>query len=668
MKMNFIFICLISELLCIQYLPKDGIINLPTDSNNGSIYLNSTDFPSTSSIYLFFRVSNGLMDSGLPYAITDSEPFSDDELSYDNTLNYINSEKDNETIIIIYKFDSLIPDKYYAIKYSGFTGNSINVACSLFNAIAKYIPIRDIIELPTTKLNSYIYLKYDDFNDSKDIYLRFQVSNGNLNPDIQYQETDVDPGYTVSFPTPKVKRYDYRNKIEEFFFCFSKSNYKYLLIYYTLESLSIIRVSSSIQIQHVTPRNIINLNSKLDYGYIYLKFEDFQTADNIFLYFQTSFGEMNNYVEYVYSNDIPIYEELFTSLERKYFDDNEKASKPNFHCLELPSDNYNIDIKYMVIKYSGFSGKSILVSGSIGIRYLSNDNIVDITSNKHQYGYVYLDYKDFENSGDENYFYLLFKISNGNMDENINYINTNIYPIYEGQFSFADKKEYEKKDIINEPHRYIYKFEKKSNFRYISIYYTGFTGNSLCIFSSSTNPSASFVAIDKTISLSSSSRSGFIYISYSDFSNEDNIYISFNVKGKIDSKINYINTNFDPSMGDCYSSMNSKECDNKDDKSATKIYSFKFNKENYQYFVIKYSGFNGSEIKVSCSKKDPLSSSTLIIVSISIGSLLIIIIIVIIIFLIIKNRSKRKSEIYKLIEPDKPNEFYPINAEENSQL
>jgi len=392
MKMKFILICFISGIFCIQYLPKDGIINLPSDSNNGSIYLNSTDFPSTSNVYLFFRVSNGLMDSGLAYTITDSEPFSDDQLSYDNTLNYINSEKDNETIIIIYKFDQLISGKYYTIKYSGFSGNNINVACSLFNAIAKYIPIRDIIKLPTTKMNSYIYLKYDDFNNSKDIYLRFQVSNGNLNPDIQYQETDVDPGYTVSFPTPKVKRYDYRNKIEEFYFSFSKSDYKYLLIYYTLESLSIIRVSSSIQIQHVTTKNIINLNSKLDYGYIYLKFEDFKTADNLFLYFQTSLGSLNNYVEYVYSNDIPIYEELFTSLECKYFDDIEKISQPNFHCLELPSDNYNIDIKYIVIKYSGFSRKSISVSGSIGIRYLSNDNIVNITSTKHQYGYTYLDY------------------------------------------------------------------------------------------------------------------------------------------------------------------------------------------------------------------------------------------------------------------------------------
>ena len=53
--MKFIFICLISEILCIQYLPKEGIINLPTDSNNGSIFLNTTEFSDTPNIYLFLE-------------------------------------------------------------------------------------------------------------------------------------------------------------------------------------------------------------------------------------------------------------------------------------------------------------------------------------------------------------------------------------------------------------------------------------------------------------------------------------------------------------------------------------------------------------------------------------------------------------------------------------
>ena len=279
-----------------------------------------------------------------------------------------------------------------------------------------------------------------------------------------------------------------------------------------------------------------------------------------------------------------------------------------------------------------------------------------------------MDYNDFENSDDEKYIYLLFKIPNGNMNDNINYINTNTSPIYEGQFSFENKQNYEKKIFFNNICRFIYKLEKNLKFKYMAIYYSGCSGNSISIFSSSINPIASLVSIDKTISLSSSSRSGIVYISYSDFSDKDDIYIYFKINGKIDSKINYINSNIDPSFGDYYYEMNSKECDNKDEKGVNKIYSYKFKKENYQYLVIKYSGFNGNDIKVSCSNSDPLSLKTLMIVSVSIASLIVIVIIVLIIYLIVKNMSKRKSEIYKLIEPDKPNEFYPINVDENSQL
>ena len=258
--MKFIFICLISEILCIQYLPKEGIINLPTDSNNGSIYLNTTEFPYSSNIYLFFRIYNGFIDSYLSYTTTNSVPISDDEFTYDNTLNYIKAEQINEMVIYMYQFNPLASSKYYVIKYSGFSGSSLNVANSLFDAIAKHIPRRDLIELPSTELNSYIYLKYDDFQDSNDIYLYFRVSNGIMNPNIQYQETNIDPGYIVSFSTPKIKRYDSKNKINEFFYSFPKSDYKYLLVYYSLNSSStIIQVSSSIQILHMSPNNKKNV-------------------------------------------------------------------------------------------------------------------------------------------------------------------------------------------------------------------------------------------------------------------------------------------------------------------------------------------------------------------------------------------------------------------------
>ena len=61
-----------------------------------------TEFSDSQNIYLFFRTYNGFIDSSLSYTTTDSIPFSDDELTYDNTLNYIKAEQVNEMIIYIY--------------------------------------------------------------------------------------------------------------------------------------------------------------------------------------------------------------------------------------------------------------------------------------------------------------------------------------------------------------------------------------------------------------------------------------------------------------------------------------------------------------------------------------------------------------------------------------
>ena len=69
---------------------------------------------------------------------------------------------------------------------------------------------------------------------------------------------------------------------------------------------------------------------------------------------------------------------------------------------------------------------------------------------------------------------------------------------------------------------------------------------------------ASFISKHKSITLSSSSKTGFIYISYSDFSEKDDIYIYSEVDGIIDSNISYKNTDIDPSVGDYYASMENK--------------------------------------------------------------------------------------------------------------
>ena len=110
------------------------------------------------------------------------------------------------------------------------------------------------------------------------------------------------------------------------------------------------------------------------------------------------------------------------------------------------------------------------------------------------------------------------------------------------------------------------------------------------------------------------------------------------------SKISYVNTDIDPSVGDYYASMENKNCDNINEKSEKKIYCYKFNKIGYNFLVIKYSGFKGDNLKISCSNKDPSYYkliNILIKVLIIIG---IIIFIGLIIFTVYKCKVKNKKE------------------------
>ena len=652
MKMKYYLICLISELLCIQYLPKDRIINLPSNSDSGVIFLNSTDFPHNYCIYLFFRVNNGKINSRLSYSISDKIPVSEEQFPYENQLDYYKIENDNKTTIYIYQLNSLDKNKYYIIKYSGFSGKSINVACSLYNVKAKYIPRDSIIKLSNTEKFGYIYLKFDDFSDSNDIYIYFKVSNGNMKTNIQYQETNVNPGYIISFSSPKEKESNYLNNNYEinsyYIYNFSKNNYKYLIIYYSLNYMSNITVSSSIQIQYLSRNKIFNLNTNYEYDYIYLNYKEFQSIDNIYVYFQIFEGTMNSCIEYQYSYETPVYKEMLSSFENKNCYEIDKFNDSNNYVFEFPTNisNYN----YLIIKYSGFSGKSISVISSAKIKYLSKDKRIFISNINHKLGYLYLNYNDFSSLDNNSNIYLYFKIYNGEMNDYLYYTNTNAEPIYESQFPSMISKKSEKKDIINNPRRYVYKFEKESGYKYLVIKYSGITQGILSIYSLSINPMAYFISKDKSITLTSSSKVGFIYVLYSDFSEKDDIYIYLEFDGVINSNISYINTDVDPSIGDYYASMENKNFDNSNEKSENKIYCYKFNKINYNYLLIKYSGFKGNNLKISCSNKDPFNNkfkNILIIILIIIG---IIICISLILFFIYKCRVKNKKKKEKLNE------------------
>ena len=664
MNSIYIFIILISELFCMQYLPNEGIINLPVSSQSGYLYLRKADFPTNNYIYVFFRTFNGKMDSNISYINTDTYPISDGQFPNMYQKNYYKIDKSSDPIIYIYEIDPpSMSLSYTVIKYSGFSGKSITVGCSIIFEIAKYSTKGKIINLsnlsPLFKYG-YIYLKYADFPGSNDIYVYIQISEGYMLSTIQYQETNVDPGSVISFPSPKEKTYDYSDlKGTFYFYDFSKSNYSYLIIACGLYSDSSVSVTSSIKSQYLLRGDTINLYSNYSSGYIYLKLKDFQTVDEIYIYFKTSYGEMNNYIEYI-TTDTPFYEELFNSLNKKDCDIIEKYSEIKVYVFEFKEHKYN---GYLVIKYSGFSGNSITVSSSTKIRYLAKNNKIDVSFSNFGYGYIYLNYKDFSN-WDDNKIYVYFKIIDGKMDENILYLNTDTYPSYEGQFSSMSYKSYDKKDN-NNPSKYIYVFEKPNyNYNYLVIGYTGFTGSSLTIFSSSINLMPSSLSKDNTISLSYSSKSGFIYLSYYDFSYKDDIYIYFEVSGIMDTNISYINIDKDPSYGDYYTWLENKNYDNIDEKDDPKIYSFKFYRVNFNYLLIKYSGFSGSYIKVSCSTKNPFALSTVLIILIVIGSIIVVGILIIILIIYIHKRKKRIKETE---EKEKFTESEPNNLIDSNQ-
>ena len=407
-----------------------------------------------------------------------------------------------------------------------------------------------------------------------------------------------------------------------------------------------ITVSSSIQIKNISRNKILNLNNNYVYEYIYLNLEEFQSIDNIYIHFQINEGTMNSHIEYKYSHGTPIYKEILSSFENKNFYEINKYNESNIYTFEFPTNVS--DYNYLVIKYLGFSGKSILITSSAKIKYLSEDNRIYISNINHKFGYIFLNFNDFSNLDNNSNIYLYFRIYNGGMNDYLNYTYTNTEPIYESQFPLMLSKNNVKKDITNNPRRYVYKFEKDSGYKYLVIKYSGITQGILSIYGLSINPTASFISKDNSITLTSSSKVGFIYISYSEFSEKDDIYIYFEVDGIIDSNINYKNTDLDPSVGDYYASMENKNYDNINEKSENKIYCYKFNKISYNYLVIKYSGFKGNKLNIFCSNKDPSYYKLiyiLIIVLIIIG---IIIFIGLIIFVIYKCRVKNKNKKEKL--------------------
>ena len=671
MNVPFIFICLISEILCINYLTKDMIISLPTNSDTGIIFLKSSEFKPYSNIYIKFRINNGIINTVLSYERTDKNPISESQFSFADETNCVNVRKINETTTY-YTFVFSLEKRfeYCVIKYSGFSGSSIDVGCSYYLDYGIYIPKGKDIYIPNSNSNGYIYLKYEDYSNSNDIYVDFKIHYKSMNKEIKYQETNIDPSYILASAESKELRCDSQNEINngnEYIFSFSNSKYKFLIINYFLISATSITVSSSIKIKYISKGNIINLNSNFDYGYIYLRFYDFErTEDNIYLNFEIYGGLIKSYIEYQYTNNTPIVEGNFTSLKLKKFDNIDEGNQFYSYGIEFYSDNDKY--KYLVIKYSGFTGKSISVISSTKIRYLSKDNKLEIYANAIEYGYIYLNLEDFSNSVDEDNIYLYLEDKYNVINTYLYYLYTDEEPIYESQFSLTNINY---KDLYNKNHKHIYNFKKNSKNKYLIIKYTIYSSHSFCnlgIYGLSFNPIPSLISKDEMKTLSHSSKSGFIYINIDNSLNGKTFYVYFEVDGVINSHIKFLKTVNEPEINVNLDITEDKYSDQIDENSTPKIYSFKFDKIYYKYLLIKYDGFSGRDIKVTLSTKNPLGLklSTLEIVCVSITSISVLGIIVLI-MAFIKRRKKRKGEVreFALLEQNISHDASSINNIEN---
>ena len=207
------------------------------------------------------------MDTKIIYEPTDIYPISDyiNPTTCITTGNYMMEINNDTTTTYIFEVNyfSYYSLKYYIIKYSGFLGKSLSIACTTISAKAGYLPKGKTI-IPFSSRFLYFYIKYSDFPDTENIYLYFQIEHGSMRSNIEYQEANADPDFITTFSSPKTKENEIwggdSGSINKYGYIFTKSDKKYLIIYLILFSESSIIISSSIEIKNLQPKDTLTLS------------------------------------------------------------------------------------------------------------------------------------------------------------------------------------------------------------------------------------------------------------------------------------------------------------------------------------------------------------------------------------------------------------------------
>ena len=260
--------------------------------------------------------------------------------------------------------------------------------------------------------------------------------------------------------------------------------------------------------------------------------------------------------------------------------------------------------------------------------------------------------------------YLFFNISSGMMNSELYYLNTNNNPKEYNQSSLTNSQIYYRSDINEYPKYYNFKFPK-CTLTYLLFKYSGFNGNNLTISCSTSDIIKNipiYLAKDKILRVNSS-KSHYMYVNYSDFSLDDNIYVSISyLYGLI--SLYYENTNDNPRILTKFTSFKSKDYDKIGKNNEYEITSYKFNREIKNKYLIIYYGKYIEFVNILVSNKDPLASTTdnfvIIIICTVIGA---VIIISGIIFLLICK--KKNIENIEEITESKNTSFTPSDEVQN---
>lgn len=198
--------------------------------------------------------------------------------------------------------------------FTGLLGNELKIQSYRFDPFAdlpKYIPKSTKISVSYKDTGSLL-LNFSDYNNSSNIYLYLIESrvNNRYDPQLTYNGLDEIPKLfaqpdSYSYYTASPIDYYYYSYKEVYMYNITRQNFENYLSFdfeqfrnkkfYTFDENLFLNLP-----QQLSKSNLINIKS--NFGYLFLNLSDFRSENVINVYFNVSFGSMNQIISYMYTN------------------------------------------------------------------------------------------------------------------------------------------------------------------------------------------------------------------------------------------------------------------------------------------------------------------------------------------------------------------------------